>query len=55
MYTPMQATKAIDARGNRFNVLSARDTTVTKPGRVALWTKADSVTAFDAITIDPLP
>ena len=25
------------------------------PGKVALWTKADSVTHFDAIEIDPLP
>jgi hypothetical protein len=55
-------TLALRAEGDRFavsfdgnDVLSARDTTFAAPGRVALWTKADSVTAFDAITINPLP
>ena len=30
------------------------DSTFTKAGKVALWTKADSVTHFDAIAIKPL-
>jgi hypothetical protein len=55
-------TLALRAEGDRFSVsfdgkdvLSARDATLATPGRVALWTKADSVTAFDKITIEPLP
>ena len=35
-------------------VLAAEDTTFADAGRVGLWTKADSVTHFDAITIAPL-
>jgi Galactocerebrosidase, C-terminal lectin domain len=55
-------TLSLRAEGDRFAVtfdgkavLSVRDTTFTEPGRVALWTKADSITAFDAITIEQLP
>jgi glycosyl hydrolase family 59 (putative galactocerebrosidase) len=55
-------TLSLRAEGDRFTVafdgkgvLSVRDMTFTEPGKVALWTKADSITAFDAITIDPLP
>ena len=46
------------ARGSRFEVLldgkslySATDTTFTAAGKVALWTKADSVTYFDDLRI----
>jgi hypothetical protein len=46
------------ARGSRFEVFlngkslySATDTTFTAAGKVALWTKADSVTYFDDLRI----
>jgi hypothetical protein len=49
---------AVLARGDRFEVLfngkslySATDKTFAGAGRVALWTKADSVTHFDNLTI----
>jgi hypothetical protein len=49
------------AEGNRFTVsfdgkplYTAEDGTFVNPGKVALWTKADSVTHFDAISITPL-
>jgi hypothetical protein len=49
------------AEGDKFTVtlngkelFAATDLTFTGPGRVALWTKADSVTHFDQITIMPL-
>jgi hypothetical protein len=58
----MWHTLSLRAEGDRFSVtfdgkdiLSVRDATFTGPGRIALWTKADSVTAFDAITIEQLP
>ena len=45
-------------RGNRFEVFlagkslyAATDATFPAAGRVALWTKADSVTAFDDLRI----
>ena len=48
----------LTARGNRFEVFhggkrlyEATDATLTAAGRVALWTKADSVTRFDDLTI----
>jgi hypothetical protein len=48
-------------RGNRFdvtlnrrNLFTASDATFTVAGRVALWTKADSVTSFDNLIIRPL-
>ena len=51
----------LEARGNRLEVFfngkslfSASDGSFTAPGRVALWTKADSVTHFDDLTIKPL-
>jgi hypothetical protein len=31
------------------------DATFSEAGKVALWTKADSVTYFDNLTIRPLP
>ena len=49
------------ARGSRFEVFlegkslfSATDTAFTSAGRVALWTKADSVTYFDDLRIQTL-
>jgi hypothetical protein len=50
------------AEGDRFTIVfdgrplfSASDRTFTGPGKIALWTKADSVTRFDQITIRTLP
>jgi hypothetical protein len=55
-------TLALRAEGDRFTIsydgkelFSARDTTFAGAGKVALWTKADSVTYFDTIAITPLP
>jgi len=36
-------------------VFTAFDKTLSQPGRIALWTKGDSVTRFDQIEIVPLP
>lgn len=36
-------------------VFTGFDKTLSQPGRVALWTKGDSVTRFDQIEIVPLP
>jgi hypothetical protein len=51
----------LKAEGDRFTVsydgnelYTARDTTFSEAGEVALWTKADSVTYFDNLTIRPL-
>lgn len=48
--------------GDRFAVsfdgaelFSASDRSITQAGKVALWTKADSVTRFAALTITPSP
>lgn len=55
-------TLAVRAEGNRLGVsfngktlFEARDETFPAGGKVALWTKADSVTRFDGIVISPLP
>jgi hypothetical protein len=55
-------TLALEAKGQRFAVeydgaalFEVTDGTFTEAGAVALWTKADSVTRFDAMTITPLP
>jgi Galactocerebrosidase, C-terminal lectin domain len=55
-------TLALRAEGNRFTVafndkdlFTAADRTIGGPGRVAIWTKADSVTRFDRIEIKALP
>jgi hypothetical protein len=52
----------LKAEDNRFTVTfdgrelyTASDDTMPGPGRVALWTKADSVTRFDRIEIKTLP
>ena len=49
------------ARGERFTVtfngkelFAATDQIITSPGKVAFWTKADSVTRFDTLEIKPL-
>ena len=54
-------TLALKAEGDRFTVsfdgkalISAQDATFPDAGKVALWTKADSVTYFDTISIRPL-
>jgi len=53
-------TLALRAEGDRFTVsfdgkalLTAQDNTFPDAGKVALWTKADSVTYFDTISIIP--
>jgi hypothetical protein len=50
------------AEGNKFTItlngkdlFTATDQTFTGPGRVALWTKADSVTHFDQMAVTRLP
>jgi hypothetical protein len=54
-------TLALKAEGDRFTasfdgntLLSAQDRTYSDAGKAALWTKADSVTYFDTISITPL-
>ena len=54
-------TLALRAQGPRLSVsfdgkalFTAEDTTFTGPGKVALWTKADSVTRFDRLEVEPL-
>jgi hypothetical protein len=55
-------TLSLRAEGDRFTVgfdgatlFTATDRTFAGAGRVALWTKADSVTQFDRLTIRALP
>ena len=50
------------AQGPRFTItfdgkelFTATDRTIASAGKVALWTKADSVTRFDGIEIRTLP
>jgi hypothetical protein len=38
---------------NGKKVIEAKDTTFAGPGKVGLWTKADSVTYFDDLTVTP--
>ena len=52
----------VEVRGDLFRVFldgahlfDVRDATFSGPGKVGLWTKADSVTAFDDLTIAPAP
>jgi len=54
-------TLAVEARGDRFQVffdgkpvIDAKDDTFKDAGRVGVWTKADSVTYFDALSAKPL-
>ncbi len=55
-------TLALKAEGDRFTVtfdgkelFTAQDGTIPQAGKVARWTKADSVTYFDTVSIRPLP
>ena len=55
------STLGVRMTGDRFTVslngtdlFEVQDQTFTEPGKVGLWTKADSVTAFDDLTITPL-
>jgi hypothetical protein len=43
------ATFTVFLNGERL--FEAEDTTFQKPGQVGLWTKADSITYFDELTI----
>ncbi len=52
---------AIEARGDHLQVfwegqlvVDAKDDTFRDAGKVGVWTKADSVTYFDALTVKPL-
>jgi len=52
---------AVEARGDRFQVffdgkpvIDAKDDTFKDAGKVGVWTKADSVTNFDALSVKPL-
>ena len=54
-------TLGVIARGDRFTILfdgrelfAATDGTLPGPGKIGLWTKADSVTWFERINIKPL-
>lgn len=49
------------AEGDRFTVsfegkplFTAEDKTFASPGKIALWTKGDRVTQFDAISLTPM-
>jgi hypothetical protein len=55
-------TLAVRAKDDQFIVsldgtwvFTGFDRTLSQPGRVALWTKGDSITRFDSIVITPLP
>ena len=52
----------VDAKGDHFEVywdgkklLDAKDETFTEAGKVGLWTKADSVTYFDDLSVSAIP
>jgi hypothetical protein len=53
---------ALEARGDRLRVywegkpiIDAQDATFGDAGKVGVWTKADSVTHFDALSVTSLP
>ena len=55
-------TLGFEARGSHLKVtfdgtvvIDVEDTTFGEAGKVGLWTKADSVSAFDDLRIEPLP
>jgi hypothetical protein len=55
-------TLGLRAEGDRFtasydgeSVFTATDRTFSGAGKIALWTVADSITRFDALTIRSLP
>jgi hypothetical protein len=50
----------LEVKGDRFvvtfdgkQVLDVKDTTFAKAGKVGVWTKADSVTYFDDLAVEP--
>ncbi len=50
---------SVNAKGDLFEiswdskkVIEARDKTFSEPGKIGLWTKADSVTYFDDLTVE---
>jgi hypothetical protein len=52
----------VEAKGDHFQVtwdqkkvIDARDGTFAAAGKVGVWTKADSVTYFDDLKVDPVP
>ena len=52
---------AVEAKGDRFQVffdgqpvIDARDSTFKSAGKVGVWTKADSVTWFDELSVKPV-
>lgn len=52
---------AIEAKGDHFEVywdankvIDAHDSTFAEAGKIGLWTKADSVTYFDNLSVEPL-
>ena len=54
-------TLALRAKGNQFlvrfdskDLFTAKDDRFASTGKIALWTKADSVTRFDRLAIEPL-
>jgi hypothetical protein len=54
-------TLGIRAAGSQFSItfdgnplFTADDSTFSRPGRIGLWTKADSITRFDKLTIQTL-
>jgi hypothetical protein len=54
----LQHTLGLRAEGDRFTIsfdgkqlFTAQDNTVAGPGKVGLWTKANSVSYFDTISI----
>ena len=55
-------TLGLKADGERFTIefdgktlFTSADKTITGAGKIALWTKSDSITRFDQISIDVLP
>ncbi len=55
-------TLALEVRGDKLRVfwegkpiMEETDRTFTEAGKVGVWTKADSVTHFDALTVTPVP
>ena len=52
---------SVETRGDHFvvsfdgnKVIDAHDSTFSEPGKVGVWTKADSVTYFDDLSAEPL-
>lgn len=57
VWTELTAEAKGDTLAVYFNgkkVIEARDKTFTEPGKVGLWIKADSVSYFDDLTVNPL-